>query len=179
MKKEDKFKVVSILEGVIIIILLVVLISTTKGSKTTLEPNSTNNNTKEEQEPVNEFVGIYHATNYNKTYNEVNITLNKDYSCKFSVYDTSPYNCSYEVLDNDKVKITFRAWAFAESLGGFYNRRGTTKEECLNKLKELQEKLAGQGYENYKTCEEYTEEHEATLTNGGLLYEEKLYYKIK
>ena len=176
MKKEEKFKIVSILEGVIIIILLVVLISTTKGSKTTLEPNSTNNNTKEEQEPVNEFVGIYHTTNYNKTYNEVNITLNKDYSCKFSVYDISPYNCNYEVLDNDKVKITFKAWAFA---GGFYYRKGTTKEECENVLKELQEKTNGLGYEEYSTCEEYTIEKEATLTNGGLLYEEKLYYKIK
>ena len=178
MKKEEKFKIVSILEGIIIIVLIVLLVSTTRANKRTIESKN-NYDATEEKEPVNKFVGIYHATNYNKTYNEVNITLNKDYSCKFSVYDTSPYNCSYEVLDNDKVKITFKAWAFAESLAGFYNRRGTTKEECLNKLKELQEKLAGQGYEKYSTCKEYTEEHEATLTNGGLLYEEKLYYKIK
>ena len=77
---------------------------------------------------------------------------------------------------NDKVKITFKAWAF---VGGFYNRRGTTKEECENILKELQEKQTGLGYEKYSTCEEYTEEREATLTNDGLLYQEKLYYKIK
>lgn len=174
MKKENKLKIISIVEGIIIIVLVVLLITSNTGKEKNSNTETKVNNTK-----ANEYVGIYHTTNYNKNLDEVNITLNKDFTCSFSAYNSRPYKCNYEELEEDKIKIVFKGFSFEERLAGFFNRMGATKEECENRLKELQETQPGQGYDVYKNCKEYTEEHEATITTDGLLYENKLYYKIK
>lgn len=186
----DKYKIISIIEGLIIIVLVIMLVSNKTNNKSVSDVDKDIN--QETTEKTKDYVGIYHINNYGSfnggNYTEVNITLNDDNTCEFSIYKSDLYNCNYEDKGNDKIKIIFSTYV-ATGDAQEYNDRvfsalvlgwklAPNKEGCEQILKDYKEKYPNR-YNDYTKCEKAQQDYDITLLNNGLLFENKQFTKIK
>ena len=122
---------------------------------------------------------------YNKTYNEVNITLNEDYTCEFSIYSNKTYNCNYEEIDKDKLNLIISSYVAyqqepkeGDKVDLSLNwKLSNTQEGCESELKKYHEQ--SDAYNSYIGCTKASISTEITLLNNGLLYYNKQFTKIK
>ena len=184
----DKFKILSILEGLIIVVLVVLLIVSRTNTKSTSDKDTTiNNNSKINKE----YIGIYHINNYGYfrggNYTEVNITLNNDSTCNVSMFDNTLYNCNYEEISKDNLKISISTYIatgdsqkYDEVFSAFTLgwKLSKNKEGCEKILTERKQKYPNH-YDEYTRCEKAQQDYDITLLNNGLLFENKQFTKIK
>ena len=179
---KDKYKLFSVIEGVIIIVLLIGLIISISNNKKDLtdtkDNKGTSDTTKQEVKP---YVGIYHTNYYNTNKREVNITLNNDNTCEVSLYSKDVYSCTYEEINEDKINLkitTYLARLKGQQDGEYWGPGlANNMQECEDKLKELQQK--DKEYNIYEGCIENPLTKEITLVNNGLLFNNVQFYKIK
>ena len=184
---KDKFKLISVIEGFIIIALIVALVVNGNSNKKELEDTRDKPNVSDATQKQKSYTGIYHIYNYNKTYNEVNITINNDNTCQISIYKDDIYNCEYEETGEDKLNLIISSYIAVEipkNEGDLTNNDFTmgwklsnNKQGCEDKLNEMQSK--SDAYNNYKGCQKATLTKEVILLNSGLLYENRQFNKIK
>lgn len=185
----EKFKLISIIEGIIIVVLVVLLVlSKSSNNQNKIVSDKEVNN---RQDKVKDYVGIYHTNNYGYynryTYNEVNITLNDDNTCDVSLYKDSLYACNYEETSKDKINLvisTYIGFNDAKKDKTLANsfvtgwKLAPTKEKCESILKDYKDKNPSQ-YEDYTECVKVEETHNITLLENGLLYEDRQFSKVK
>lgn len=186
----DKFKILSILEGIIIVVLVVLLINKNNTTEPTLSDKTNdkaNTEIKQEQKETKNYIGIYHNSNYNNATKDVNIILYDNNTCEVSIYKNDVHKCDYKVIDKDNIQLIISTYI------GFNDARkdktlansfvtgwklAPTKEKCESILKDYKDKNPSQ-YEDYTECVKVEETHNITLLENGLLYEDRQFSKIK
>lgn len=176
----DKYKIISIIEGLIIIVLVVILVSNKINNKSVSDVNKTIN--QEQTEKTKNYIGIYHTDNYNKTYSDVNFIINSDNTCSFTIFNDNLVNCTYKEDKQDKLILTFTGYTYSNKGDNYINSaslsNGATKEVCLDALKKAKEQTPT-WYEGIEDCHKITQDIELTFINNGVMYANKPFYKIK
>lgn len=188
----DKYKIISIIEGIIIIVLVALLVL--NKPSTTSQTIKDNQDASDKSKENKDYIGIYHTNNYGyfngSTYTEVNITFNSDSTCDLSLYKADIYACNYEEISKDKLNLIISSYIavnndYKDNKSGIDNNNfvlgwklGNTKQLCESRLKERKEQSPN-AYTEYTECKKVEEKHEITLLNNGLLYENKQFTKIK
>lgn len=163
----------------LIIIVLVILLVLPKEDKLKYKDNPKES---KQEEKTKDYVGIYHTDNYNKTYSDVNFIINSDNTCSFTIYQDNLVNCTYKEEGQDKLILTFTGYAIGNKDDKVIDRvvlsKGNTKEACLEVLNRAKENTPT-WYEGIDDCQKVTEDIELTFINGGVMYNNKPFYKIK
>lgn len=186
----DKFKILSILEGIIIVVLVVLLINKNNTTEPTLSDKTNdkaNTEIKQEQKETKNYIGIYHNSNYNNATKDVNIILYDNNTCEVSIYKNDVHKCDYKVIDKDNIQLIISSYiGFNNSLkdSTLANNFATgwkiapNKEKCESILNDLKDKNP-KYYQDYTECKKVEQTQDIILLNNGLLYENKQFTKIK
>jgi hypothetical protein len=181
MNKISKI-IIGIMSGIIVILIGVIVMLSIKLKAS--NNNTSNNNNNINNQAINNASGIYYSENY-RNYRNSTLKLNKDMSCE---YPNDSVNCKWSISD-DEVVLTLTKYVIVDDAkytdDYYYNRYGikdkskvlnlgSSKESCEKQLELEQDEL-----KNAKCELVSTKEQKITLVNGGVLFDNHRFNKIK
>lgn len=157
-------KIVYFLSVIIVLLLVIIIIQWLKINE--LSVNRQNVNSSEDE--IKKYVGIYHTSYYghNNTLMEFSIKLQEDGTCEF--HSTS--NCNWKLESKDLLSITTYTYEGYDKDGNHRASGSKTKEKCEEGMTSIN--AIGE-------CKKVDEKHNLDIVNSGLMYNDRIYNKIK
>ena len=179
MNKLSKI-IIGIMSGVIVILIGVIVMLLVKLNTSN---NTSNINNNINNQAVKNASGIYYSENY-RNYRNSTLKLNEDMTCE---YPNDNVNCEWSI-SNDDITLTLTRYLIVDDAvytdDYYYNRYGAreykklgigvSKQNCEEQIKNTSEELINARCELASTKDE-----KITLVNGGVLFNNHKFNKIK